>query len=83
MTIVNSQQGTTPTWKANFFHETSPGQAGAGSTDQPFSMHLTACVSSKLTLPNSAVDSWTIPELDFEACADEDGNVGFLSMIQI
>ncbi len=82
LSITNKSQGFTPAWKCTFFQETSPGQAGAGTTDQPFALRLNACVSSKLTLPNSAIDAWTIPELDAMAFSNAAGEIGILSMIQ-
>ena len=61
LSITNQGQGFTPAWKCTFFQQTSPGQAGANTSDQPLALRLNACVSSKLTLPNSAIDAWTIP----------------------
>ncbi len=80
--ITNQSQGFTPAWKCTFFQQTSPGQAGANTSDQPLALRLNACVSSKLTLPNSAIDAWTIPELDAMAFSNAAGEIGVLSMIQ-
>ncbi len=80
--VTNKSQGFTPAWKCTFFQETSPGQAGAGTTDQPFAIRLNACVSSKLTLPSSAIDAWTIPELDAMAFSNAAGEIAVISMIQ-
>ncbi len=82
LSITNQSQGFTPAWKSTFFQQTSPGQAGANTSDQPLALRLNACVSSKLTLPNSAIDAWTIPELDAMAFSNAAGEIGVLSMIQ-
>lgn len=82
LSITNQGQGFTPAWKCTFFQQTSPGQAGANTSDQPLALRLNACVSSKLTLPNSAIDAWTIPELDAMAFSNAAGEIGVLSMIQ-
>jgi hypothetical protein len=83
LSITNQGQGFTPAWKCTFFQQTSPGQAGANTSDQPLALRLNACVSSKLTLPNSAIDAWTIPELDAMAFSNAAGEIGVLSMIQL
>jgi len=80
--ITNQLAGITPSWKATFIQQVSPGPPNSGTQDQPFSLRLNACVSSKLMLPNTAIDAWQIPELDFSAFADAAGDIGQLSLIQ-
>ncbi len=72
ITLTNQPMGTTPTFKATFYTT----YAGSGTA-----LRLNACTAGKLSMPTK-IDDWTIEELDFTACADASGTIGYLSTVE-
>lgn len=70
ITIANTVMGTTPSFQVNL------AQPWNGKT---VNLQLNACTSSKLSLPTK-LDDFLIPELDFAAQADANGNIGSISL---
>lgn len=75
--LTNQLIGTTPTFKATFDQNISPGSAGVKS----IALRLNACMSSKMSFPTK-IDDWTIQELDFSAFSDGSGTIGYLSTVE-
>lgn len=70
ITISQVTMGVIPTFK-NVFSTSFQGKV--------LTLTLNSCATSKLNFATKQ-DDWTIPELDFEACADILGNVGTLTL---
>ena len=68
ISITNQLLGNAPTFLAAF--QTT-------FRSKPLTMVLNACMSSKLTLPTKLED-FTIPSFDFQAFADDSGQIGYL-----
>jgi len=73
-TVSNSAMGTGPAFQL-FIAESYTNNAGQLNT---FNLQLNACRSSKLTFPFKNTD-YTIQEFDFQAFADQNGNIGVIS----
>ena len=74
VTVANSLMGTGPSFSL-FLSEQYTNNAGVLNT---FNMQLNACRSSKLTFPFKNGD-YTILGFDFQAFADQNGNIGTIS----
>lgn len=72
ISLTNQDMGALPIWKG-VFTNTFRGKR--------ITMTLNALGSSKLTFPTKQ-DDWVISELDFQAKADDAGNIGTLSLAE-
>ena len=70
--IANKLMGVAPNFQIDFYNQ-NPNVAGA-----QWSLRLYACMSEKLAL-TSALEGFTIPEMDFQAFANAANNIGELN----
>ncbi len=76
-TIINALMGAVPAFEI-VFRETFTNPQGV---TKDVVLKLNACVSSKLSMPFSN-QKFTIQEFDFQAIADQNGNIGTLSLTE-